>query len=103
MRDDTVRSTLPLCITSALSSGLIHERVITIETECNEQNDTNNEIGTNVRIAPRIRSTCPVERQKHQRSSSNEQKRADRIASPHPFFEAHSRIVGAFLRPVERE
>lgn len=82
---------------------MIHGRVITIETECNEQNDTNNEIGTNVRIAPWIRSTCPVERQKHQSSSSNEQKRADRIASPHPFFEAHSRIVGAFLRPVERE
>jgi len=76
---------------------------VTVKTEGNEEDNANNEVGAYVRIAPRVRATCPIERQKHQGSSSNEKKGADRVASPHPLFEAHPRIVGAFLWPIECE
>jgi len=77
--------------------------LVTVETKGNEEDNADNKISAYVRIAPWIRATCPVERQKHQGSSSNEKKGADRVASPHPLLEAHPWIVGAFLWPVERE
>lgn len=57
-----------------------------------------------MRITPRVRTTRPVQRQKHQRRSTDEQDRTDGVARPYYFSKGQLGILSALLwRPVEEQ
>jgi hypothetical protein len=75
----------------------------TIYTESNEKDDANSKVSAYMWVTPGICTACPVERQKHKSSSGDQEERAYRITSPYELSEAHLRVIGAFLGPVEGE
>lgn len=73
----------------------------TVQAERNEEQYTNNKRCIYMGVAPRVGTTRPVERQKHQCRADNEQGGADGVACPRPFLERHPWVFCSFLGPVE--
>ncbi len=78
-------------------------RGLTIGTEHGQKSESDAQRSRNVSIRPGVGAAGPIQGQKKQGASGDEEQRSDRVAGPEVLFQRHLGIVGPSSGMVEEQ